>query len=94
MCISLVFRAFFRPSHHFLLSSAIAEYCAQNLFPQEYDSLPRKQDVVMPVPEICKDGVNLLQVGQFKFKLTHKLSQLGLTSTLHHSSSSKPQSSL
>ena len=78
-------------------SSAIAEYCAQNLFPQEeYDSfLPRKQDVVMPAPEICKDGVNL-QVGQFKFKLTHKLSQLGLTSTLHHNStsSSKPQSSL
>ena len=89
----LVFRAFFRPSHHFLLSSsAIAEYCAQNLFPQEeYDSLPRKQDVVMPAPEICKDGVNL-QVGQFKFKLTHKLSQLGLTSTLLHHS--KPQSSL
>ena len=73
-------------------SSAIAEYCAQNLFPQEeYDSLPRKQDVVMPAPEICKDGVNL-QVGQFKFKLTHKLSQLGLTST--HNSTSKPQSSL
>ena len=81
-----------------ITSSAIAEYCAQNLFPQEeYDSfLPRKQDVVMPAPEICKDGVNL-QVGQFKFKLTHKLSQLGLTSTLHHnstSSTSKPQSSL
>ena len=80
-----------------LIISAIAEYCAQNLFPQEeYDSfLPRKQDVVMPAPEICKDGVNL-QVGQFKFKLTHKLSQLGLTSTLHHNStsSSKPQSSL
>ena len=64
-----------------LFPLAIAEYCAQNLF-QKYDSIPRKVDVTMPSPEICQDGVTL-QVGHFKFRPTHKLSQLGVTPNHH-----------
>ena len=64
-----------------LFPLAIAEYCAQNLF-AKYDSMPRKVDVTMPSPEICQDGVTL-QVGHFKFRPTHKLSQLGVTPNHH-----------
>ena len=54
-------------------SRAIAEYCAQNLFGSNYNSMPRKEDVVMPSPLMIKDQI---QVGQFTFKPMHKLSQL------------------
>ena len=37
----------------------------------------RKEDVVMPAAEPQKDGT--VKVGQFTFRPTHKLSQLGLT---------------
>jgi len=59
-------------------SRSIAEYCAKNLFRHEpYEDMMRKEDVVMPVAEPQKDGT--VKVGQFTFRPTHKLSQLGLT---------------
>jgi len=58
-------------------SRSIAEYCAKNLFSNEpYEAMMRKEDVVMPAPEPQKDGT--VKVGQFTFRPTHKLSQLGL----------------
>ena len=74
-------RNFFKDVTKPLFPLAIAEYCAQNLF-AKYDSMPRKVDVTMPSPEICQDGVTL-QVGHFKFRPTHKLSQLGVTPNHH-----------
>ena len=56
-------------------SRAIAQYCAQNIFP-DYNKMPRKVDVVMPAPKLCPDGTNV-EVGLWKFKPCHKLSELG-----------------
>ena len=59
-------------------SRAIAQYCAQNIFP-DYDKIPRKADIVMPEPKSCPDGTND-EVGLWKFKPCHKLSELGFSS--------------
>ena len=59
-------------------SRAIAQYCAQNIFPDDYDKMPRKADVVMPAPKLCPDGTNV-EVGIWKFKPCHKLSELGFS---------------
>lgn len=58
-------------------SRAIAEYCAKNMF-ANYETMARKPDVVMPLPKI-EGGQGLIRVGDFTFRPTHKLSQLGLT---------------
>ena len=56
-------------------SRAIAEYCAQTLFGDQYENMPKKQDIVMPKPKLNPDGLTI-KVGQFDFKPMHKLSQL------------------
>ena len=53
----------------------------------------RKEDVVMPAPEPQKDGT--VKVGQFTFRPTHKLSQLGLmTPSPQNSSAAATKSTL
>jgi glycerol-3-phosphate dehydrogenase len=58
-------------------SRPIAEYCARNLFGhQDYEAMPRLEDVVMPAPVPQANGS--IKVGLFTFRPTHKLSQLGI----------------